>query len=147
MAGSIVLRNAHLLDVETASYRDGDLLCLDGRIADSGPRLTVPEGTASIDVRGAVVLPGLIDCHVHLTALSADLRVVTTWSPSYVAAGALRQMKETLDRGFTTVRDTGGADYGLAEAQAHGLAPGPRVIFGGKSLSQTGGHEIGRAHV
>ena len=48
-------------------------------------------------------------------------------------------MGAMLDRGFTTVRDTAGADFGLAEAQAEGLVRGPRMLFCGKALSQTGG--------
>lgn len=140
MPGSLVLRNASLLDVESGEYAETDIRCADGRIAETGAGLLAGDDDRSIDVRGSAVLPGLIDCHVHLTAVSADLSAIGGWSPNYVAAGAFRRMNETLDRGFTTVRDTGGADYGLAEAQADGLVRGPRVVFGGRSLSQTGGH-------
>lgn len=61
-------------------------------------------------------------------------------SPAYVTAHAARFMLGMLARGFTTVRDAGGADHGLARAVEEGLLPGPRVLFGGKALSQTGGH-------
>jgi imidazolonepropionase-like amidohydrolase len=57
-----------------------------------------------------------------------------------VAAHAARTMSRMLDRGFTTVRDASGADYGLADAQAEGLFRGPRLLFCGRALSQTGGH-------
>ncbi|TDC82893.1 amidohydrolase family protein [Micromonospora sp. KC606] len=85
-------------------------------------------------------MPGLIDGHVHVTAATADLSALPDLSHYYVgayAAGALRHM---LDRGFTTVRDCGGADHGLADAIADGLVVGPRLFFAGKALSQTGGH-------
>jgi imidazolonepropionase-like amidohydrolase len=53
-------------------------------------------------------------------------------------------MGQMLDRGFTTVRDVAGADYGLADAQAEGLIRGPRLLICGRALSQTGGHGDGR---
>jgi imidazolonepropionase-like amidohydrolase len=59
---------------------------------------------------------------------------------SLIAAHAFRIMKAMLHRGFTTVRDVGGADYGLARAVELGLVEGPRLVICGKALSQTGGH-------
>ncbi|MFV2088197.1 MULTISPECIES: metal-dependent hydrolase family protein [unclassified Micromonospora] len=93
-----------------------------------------------IDLRGATLLPGLIDGHVHVTAARADLSVLPNLSPYYVGAYAAEALRHMLARGFTTVRDCGGADYGLAEAVAQGLIAGPRLLYGGKALSQTGGH-------
>ncbi|MEV6237854.1 amidohydrolase family protein [Lentzea sp. NPDC051838] len=135
MNGSLLLRNATLLDPATGHYTEGDLHCVDGRITEE-----CPDGTRSLDVRGAVVLPGLIDAHVHVTASTADLGSLPSTSPSYVALHAARTMSRMLDRGFTTVRDASGADYGLADAQAEGLLRGPRLQFCGRALSQTGGH-------
>jgi imidazolonepropionase-like amidohydrolase len=85
-------------------------------------------------------MPGLIDCHVHVTAATADLARVGEWSPYYVAARAAEIMGGMLRRGFTTVRDAAGADWGLAAAVEEGYLVGPRIRFGGKALSQTGGH-------
>ncbi|HUR02210.1 MAG TPA: amidohydrolase family protein, partial [Nonomuraea sp.] len=65
---------------------------------------------------------------------------LSAMSPSYVAAHSARLMGQMLDRGFTTVRDASGADYGLCDAQEEGLIRGPRLLFCGKGLSQTGGH-------
>ncbi|QUH06022.1 amidohydrolase family protein [Saccharopolyspora erythraea] len=140
MATSLVLRNAHLLDVESGTYREADLVCADGRIAESDGRAAGFAAATEIDLRGAYVLPGLIDAHVHVAGITADTTALRGWSPSYIAAGAVRNMGAMLDRGFTTVRDVGGADYGFAAAQVDGLIRGPRLIFGGKALSQTGGH-------
>ncbi|MDA3645301.1 amidohydrolase family protein [Saccharopolyspora indica] len=137
---ALLLRSGKLLDVETGEYAEGDLLCADGRIVESGPGLTAPEGARTVDLAGATVLPGLIDAHVHVTAATADLGALPHWSPSYAAAHAGRIMGQMLDRGFTTVRDASGADFGLADAQAEGLIRGPRLAFCGKALSQTGGH-------
>src|SRR5699024_2318790 len=100
----------------------------------------VSADAATVDIGGRTLLPGLIDAHVHATAATADLGAMTEWSPHYVAAHTARILGSMLDRGFTTVRDVGGADYGLAAAVDEGLVRGPRVVFGGKALSQTGGH-------
>jgi imidazolonepropionase-like amidohydrolase len=139
VTGSLLLRNARLLDPLTGEYTEGDLRCADGRIAEAGPGLAAAD-VRTEDLRGAVVLPGLIDAHVHVTASTADLGSLPSSSPSYVAAQAAHTMSGMLDRGFTTVRDASGADYGLADAQAEGLFRGPRLLFCGKALSQTGGH-------
>ncbi len=137
---SLLLRNALLLDLTTGEYAEGDLRCADGRVAETGRGLRAPDGTRVIDLAGAHVVPGLIDAHVHVTASTADLGGLGSMSPSYVAAHSARIMAGMLDRGFTTVRDCSGADFGLADAQAEGLIRGPRLLFCGKGLSQTGGH-------
>ena len=140
MDDALLLRNCRLLDAEAGSYTEGDLLAVDGRIAETGAGLTAPADALVQDLRGAFVLPGLIDAHVHVTAFTADLASVGTTSPFYVAAHTARIMGGMLDRGFTTVRDVGGGEYGIAAAQAEGLIRGPRLYFGGRGLSQTGGH-------
>ncbi|MFD6067481.1 MULTISPECIES: metal-dependent hydrolase family protein [Amycolatopsis] len=139
MNGSLLLRNARLLDPVKGEYTEGDLRCADGRIVEIGDGLTAGDARTE-DLRGAFVLPGLIDAHVHVTASTADLGSLPASSPSYVAAHSARTMSRMLDRGFTTVRDASGADYGLADAQAEGLFRGPRLLFCGRALSQTGGH-------
>lgn len=136
----LLLRDALLLDVDTGDYHEADLRCAKGRIAEIGDRLRAPDGVRVLELAGAVVLPGLIDAHVHVTAATAGLSEMTSWSPSYAAAHSARIMGEMLDRGFTTVRDACGADYGLADAQAEGLIRGPRLAFCGRALTQTGGH-------
>jgi imidazolonepropionase-like amidohydrolase len=137
---TLLLRNGRFLDVVSGVYTEGDLLAVDGRIAETGDGLTAPNDGEVRDLRGAFVLPGLIDAHVHVTAITADLASVNSMSPFYLAAHAARIMGEMLDRGFTTVRDVAGGDFGLASAQAEGVIRGPRLFFGGRGLSQTGGH-------
>ncbi|GAB3210524.1 amidohydrolase family protein [Marinactinospora endophytica] len=137
----VLFTDANLIDPEAGTARPGSwLLVRDGLIADHGTG-TAPGADADvIDLAGASLLPGLVDAHVHVTALSADLGSVSDRAPSYVAAYAARALSDMLRRGFTTVRDVGGGDHGLADAMADGLFVGPRLIFGGKALSQTGGH-------
>lgn len=93
-----------------------------------------------INARGMTVMPGLCDAHVHVTAWTANLAIIPRTSPSYTAARAADILSAMLDRGFTTVRDAGGADYGLAQAIEEGYLRGPRVLFCGHALSPSGGH-------
>lgn len=85
-------------------------------------------------------MPGLVDAHVHLLLTTFDLVDAASWTPGYATVRALAEAGRMLRRGFTTVRDVGGADWGMARALDEGLAVGPRLVFGGKALSQTGGH-------
>ena len=88
------------------------------------------------------LVPGLIDSHVHVTASTADLAGLTRLPPSYVAVAAAAELRASVRRGFTTLRDAGGADCGMARAAAEGVLGDvcPRLLFAGRALSQTGGH-------
>ncbi|MDO5627371.1 MAG: amidohydrolase family protein [Mobilicoccus sp.] len=139
MSETVTFRHATYLDVEAGQWRTADIVVEEGRIT----RLDAPgseTGGAAHDLSGCRVLPGLIDCHVHVYASRADLGALAHDAPSYAALHAARLMGDMLDRGFTTVRDVAGGDFGLADAQTEGLLRGPRLFFGGKALSQTGGH-------
>jgi imidazolonepropionase-like amidohydrolase len=140
--GRIVLRNAAVLDPGAGSLAEGQAVVTEGgRVVEVAPTAAVRAGDAMVvDAGGRTVMPGLIDAHVHVTAVTADLGALESWSPAYVTARAAGVLRGMLDRGFTTVRDVAGADFGIAAAVSEGLLPGPRVIFGGKALSQTGGH-------
>lgn len=146
MPEPLLLTGATLVDLETGERTtDRRVLLRDGDVeAVGGSEVVAPPGARTVDVAGRTVLPGLIDAHVHATAATADLSAQAEWSPAYVTAHAARLLGAMLDRGFTTVRDVGGADYGLAAAVDEGLIRGPRLFFGGKALSQTGGHGDGR---
>jgi imidazolonepropionase-like amidohydrolase len=90
-----------------------------------------------VDVSGLTVLPGLIDAHTHFGLVSEFDPDV---APAITAARIFRNCELALDAGFTTVRDTGGIDGGVAQAAAIGLIRGPRILPSGPVLSQTGGH-------
>jgi imidazolonepropionase-like amidohydrolase len=138
----VLLDNATVLDPEVGSQvPDRRVLIRGDEIAEVGGHdVSAPDGSRVLDLQGKTLIPGLVDAHVHVTAVTADLAAQAEWSPTYVTARTTVVLREMLQRGFTTVRDVGGADYGLADAVAEGVIPGPRVIFGGKALSQTGGH-------
>ncbi|MFT3797251.1 amidohydrolase family protein [Microbacterium sp.] len=137
-----VLTNAQILDVEDGTISaDTWIAFADGRIAGRGagePDLSAD--VEIIDVAGATVMPGLIDAHVHLAISTLSATEAAGWSQSYAAARTFERAEKMLRRGFTSVRDVGGADYGVAQAAAEGLVNAPRIFFGGKLLSQTGGH-------
>ena len=129
---------------------DGELLrpepdlCIevrDGRIASIGPaRNNDQAAIKTINARDYTVLPGLIDAHFHAVSASLDVSAIDRMHPSHRALGARDHLEAALRRGFTTVRDAGGADIGLVRATEEGLIDGPRLLIAGKALSQTGGH-------
>jgi imidazolonepropionase-like amidohydrolase len=136
-----LFRNAQILDAERGNYLAASSVLVEGdRILEVGGAEMPASEVQRLDLRGMTLLPGLIDAHVHVTAVTADLGRLAEWSPAYVTVRAALVLEGMLRRGFTTVRDVGGADYGLAQAIAEGYLEGPRLLFAGSALSQTGGH-------
>jgi len=136
----VLFTNCHIVDATSVNVRKNmNLLVQDDVIAVISPEPIQQEGAQIIDVCGRFLMPGLIDNHVHVTAAKFDL--ANEWIPdSHISVQAAKFMENMLQRGFTSIRDTGGADFGLADAVDSGLIIGPRLFFGGKALSQTGGH-------
>ncbi|MEN9780172.1 MAG: hypothetical protein RL014_1320 [Pseudomonadota bacterium] len=138
---ALLIRSGRVLDVQTLRYLpDTSLLIRDGRIEAMGPQLPLPEGATVIDARGKTVMPGLIDCHVHVVASRLNLGEVQRMPNVLATLASLPILQGMLMRGFTTVRDAGGADAAIAEATRTDMIPGPRIFPSGKALSQTGGH-------
>lgn len=138
---TLLIQSGRCLDVETLRLvPDTSVLVRDGRIEAMGPGLPVPEGAQVIDARGMTVMPGLIDCHVHVVASRLNLGEVQRMPNVLATLSSLPILEGMLMRGFTTVRDAGGADCSMAEATRSGMVRGPRIFPSGKALSQTGGH-------
>jgi imidazolonepropionase-like amidohydrolase len=89
-------------------------------------------------------MPGLIDCHVHVFLSEVNIRNLENVPLTLMTARAADLMKGMIDRGFTTVRDTGGADWGIKAAVHAGLISGPRLFISGRAIGPTGGHSDSR---
>ena len=136
-----VVVNARLFDSASGTLRPHTTIVIEGeRISAVTQEPLQVDGAERIDAAGRVVLPGLIDAHVHVVAASHDLVGLALQPASLVGAQASQILREMLQRGFTTVRDAAGADFGLQEAVARGLYEGPRLFIAGHPISQTGGH-------
>lgn len=144
----LLLHGGNVFDSDARTFRHGiDVLCVDGRIARIGPGLDA-SGAHEVDCSGKYLLPGLIDCHVHLTFEGAPAEAETAASvPLPIRTlRAAEHARKTLHAGFTTVRDMGAADrlnIHLAGAIDSGLIPGPRILAVGLGVTMTGGHGHG----
>jgi imidazolonepropionase-like amidohydrolase len=143
----LILRNGKLLDLDKGELLGGlEVVVEGGRISAVRPQGGAAEADAQvIDLNGRTLMPGLIDCHVHVLASNANLGMNALQPNAIIMYRALPILEAMLNRGFTTVRDAGGADWALARSIALGLVPGPRIFAAGKALSQTGGHGDMRA--
>lgn len=136
-----ILANANVLDTEAGELLgERHVLLRDGQIAEISETPLKDSTAETVDLRGRTLMPGLCDAHVHVTAITPDFALLKKLSPFYVAGHSNDILRGMLMRGFTTVRDGGGADYGLARAVDDDAIIGPRVLFCGQALSQTGGH-------
>ena len=135
-----VFTGGRLFDGTGAPAGDGDIVIADGRVVEVGSGL---DGDESVDCGGKTIVPGLFDCHVHVTANGPDLLLALNKPFSYPYYEAVVNLRRTLEAGITTVRDAGGADLGVKEAVERGLVEGPRMKISITILSQTGGHNDG----
>jgi imidazolonepropionase-like amidohydrolase len=143
MTPNIVFRSARIGDGDAETLRDdADVVVANGLIREiSPPRSETDPSAEIVDCAGRVLMPGLIDAHVHVYASSLNIFRVAQSPVSYLAHFAAQFLRSSLDRGFTTVRDVGGPDVGLASAIKEGLLDRvPRLFYGGRVISQTGGH-------
>jgi imidazolonepropionase-like amidohydrolase len=116
-----------------------------GRIVGAGPASAVgiPRDAERIDVAGLTILPGIIDCHVHLSLKLEPVADQVQRSASDLVVRALQSGRDFLESGVTTVRDAGYTPAGIKRAFASGAFPGPRTQISCTPLSQTGGHGDG----
>ena len=135
-----LLRGGRVFDGTGAPPAEADVLVEDGRILEVGPGL---DGDEAVDVGGRHLLPGLFDCHTHVTLSDVNLLGLLQAPFSYRFFQTVQNLAATLRVGITTVRDAAGADAGVRQAVADGLVPGPRLQISVTLLSQTGGHGDG----
>ena len=137
MGTRTLYRGGTVFDGTGAAPSAADVVVEDGRIVDVGPGL---DGDDAVDLDGLYVLPGMIDCHVHVMIDHIDLLRHLETPFSYQFYVAERNLGRILDVGITTVRDAAGADLGVKQAVEKGLVRGPRMRISLGMLSQTGGH-------
>ena len=132
----LLLKNATVFNGEDNQlYYDRQILIEDNIIVAIAGSEEIFTADRELNLCGKVVMPGLIDAHIHVM-----LYQQANNSLAYEAIRASVLLKQVLQRGFTTVRDVGGDVWGIARALRDGLVEGPRIVYSGKVLSQTGGH-------
>lgn len=144
--------NATIIDPVEGSLRqhctvitaDGYIKSIkDSKLPEKEAEPSSYKNAINIDLTGKYLCPGLIDCHVHLASVPGIADVSKMFTTMSSPVSYFRQpwvCRQMLHRGFTTVRDCGGATLALKEAIEEGVFPGPRIFLAGKALSQTGGH-------
>lgn len=137
---SMLIQGGNVLNVETLTLTPADVLVENGLISQVGPNLKAPAGAQTIQAKGLTVMPGMIDCHTHVVASQLNLGQNANLPNALATLRAVPILSGILMRGFTTVRDAGGADFSLAEAIRTDVIDGPRIFPAGHALSQTGGH-------
>lgn len=123
-----------------------EIIVIDGRITEIGKRVVHENGARIIDLSKQFVMPGFIDCHVHLTGNSTILANIAGSTDADLALAGVNACHQLLHNGFTTVRDAGDFSFvswivpSLKKAVETGSIAGPRIICGGHMLSAVGGH-------
>ncbi len=137
---TLVIRNARIFDGRNATLREGaDIIIGGNKILAITTATQLPPDVRVIDAAGRVVIPGLIDAHIH-PSVTVSFAALGDTDPSYNAARSTVEARGILRRGFTTVRDMGGSSFGLKRAIDEELIEGPRIFPSGAIISQTSGH-------
>ena len=138
---SLILKNCTIVDTNFHEPREGkDVLIENEWIKEINDSAIHSDDAQVIDLKGMTLIPGLIDAHCHIILSDLNISNSDSLPSTLVSAKASKLMREMLFRGFTSIRDAAGADWGLKTAQEQGLIEGPKLWIAGRSLSQTGGH-------
>jgi imidazolonepropionase-like amidohydrolase len=142
---SVIINAGHVVDVAAGKVLDKQMIWIeDERIKEIGSNLQPPANAKILDLPNAWVLPGLIDCHTHITFQIANY-FDDTFRKSPVDAAIIAHVyaRRTLEAGFTACRDLGSGEFvdvALRKAIDNQSLPGPRLFVAGHALSATGGH-------
>src|ERR1035437_4104503 len=140
-----LFKNFRLLEPSFDEIRDGYELLVEGTTIREVADKPIKSALANvIDCGGRTLMPGLIDSHVHVFLSEVYIRNLESIPLTLMTARAIGLMKGMIDRGFTSVRDTGGADWGIKEAVEKGNIAAPRLFIAGQAIGPTGGHSDSR---
>ena len=141
MTPSYLFHGGKLLNPRLDALSEGaEVLVEGGGIKEVSDRPIRSRHATRINLDGRTIMPGLIDAHVHIFLTEVKLSLLGDIPLTLLAVKASVLMRAMLMRGFTTVRDTGGGDWGMKAATDAGLIEAPRLFISGKAISQTGGH-------
>ncbi len=141
----ILFKNSSLLDPRWNEARTGYEVLVEGdTIKEVSAKPIKAANARVVDCGKRTLMPGLIDCHVHVFLSEVNIRNLENVPLTLLTARAADLMKGMINRGFTTVRDTGGADWGIKTAVDSGLIDGPRLFISGRAIGPTGGHSDSR---
>lgn len=146
-AVAIAIHNTRLIDGNGQAIERATVIVRSGKIHAAGPSraVSIPRGATRIDGRGLTLLPGLIDCHVHL-CLGAEpdvVQAIEQETPTETLLKSSQMARQTLEAGVTTVRDVGSRDhsiFALKRSIDKGLTAGPRIVGAGLAICMIGGH-------
>jgi imidazolonepropionase-like amidohydrolase len=145
MSQQYLFRNFALLEPSFGELRGGCELLVEGdTVKELADKPIKSADAAVIDCGRRTLMPGLIDSHVHAIHSEVNVRFLEAMPLTLLTARAATRLRAMLDRGFTTVRDTGGADWGIKTAIETGHIVGPRIFIAGQSIGPTGGHSDSR---
>jgi len=136
----ILIQQVNIFNGTGDNLAEGQDILIKGNLIEAiGQNITAPAGATVIDGNGRTLTPGFIDAHTHLQWNLGILDHMTA-PLDYQGAIALVDAKNTLMRGFTTIRDTGGSVFGVKRAIDEGYFPGPRIYSSGAAIGMTTGH-------
>jgi imidazolonepropionase-like amidohydrolase len=134
-------KNFALLEPDHGELRQGYELLVEGETIRELSDKPIKAAKADVvDCGGRTLMPGLIDSHVHVFLTEVYIRTMESMPLTLMTARAINLMRGMIDRGFTSVRDTGGADWGIKEAVEKGDVAAPRLFIAGQAIGPTGGH-------
>ena len=138
----VLITNAQIFDGVNEKLTKADILIENNLIKEIGSNLKAPQDASTIDATGKTIIPGLIDVHWHTTYAytPAAVLMMNQGDMAEVAIRSMTGAKETLMRGFTTVRDPGGNPFAIKKLIDAGEYPGHRILPSGPFMSQTSGH-------